>query len=189
MVIESQKEFLDAVTDYAITHLTALKLNGVKKQFSFSLECGILEDFNYFDITKAPRYAAMFCALHKAKGPVLYWMEMAPGTDTQDPIRRLSAYKLLKHKNTPALRSNINYDSDTLYVGKVKSGICGRIVTHLGFFKVAQTQGLQLFYWAKEANLCLTLHVIEFEKEMENILPIFEYSFAKKLRPLIGKHT
>ncbi|MBN8856190.1 MAG: hypothetical protein BGO55_08480 [Sphingobacteriales bacterium 50-39] len=185
---ENISQLLDSVTDYTIKALTVLKENGIKKELYFPLDCGMLEDFNYVNIETAPRYEKMFRELRGANGPALYWFDLQPGTDTSAIIKALEAYKLTRQKNTPALRQKINFDTATLYVGKVKKGIAGRIVTHLGFFKVVQTQGLQLYHWARPLALYLGLHVIEFNQGMEDILPIFEHAFARELQPLIGKH-
>jgi len=186
---ENNNNFLQQIIDYAILHLQLLKAKGIKRELSYPLQCGSLEDFNHTDIRQAPAYEKMFAELKEADGPVLYWFDIVENTDTNAIIEALKAYKLRNEKNTPALRSRIEYDTSTLYVGKVKTGVWGRVIQHLGFYRVPQTQGLQLYYWAKEQGLCLTLNVLEFEKGMEDILPIFEYSFAKKLRPLIGKHS
>jgi hypothetical protein len=186
---KNNKYFLQQVIDYAIHHLLLLKAKGTKRELSYPLQCGSLEDFNHSDIRLAPVYEKMFDELKEADGPVLYWFEIAENTDKKIVIEALQAYKLRNEKNTPALRAKIDYNTTTLYVGKVKTGVWGRVIQHLGFYAVSQTQGLQLYHWAKEQELCLTLHVLEFEKGMEDILPIFEYSFAKKLKPLIGKHS
>jgi hypothetical protein len=182
-------DYVYAVADYTILHLQQLKDKGIKRELSFPLQCGELENFNFVNIETAPAYEQMFRALKESSGPVLYWFEMTAGTDTKAVIQAFQTYKLKGEKNVPALRRKIQYETNTLYVGKVKAGISGRIVTHLGYFKVIQTQGLQLYHWAKPLNLCLTLQVLEFEQGMEDILPVFEYSFSKELRPLIGKHT
>lgn len=79
-------------------------------------------------------------------------------------------------------------DTTTLYVGKVKSKFWWRLITHFGFYKVHRTQGLQLFYWAKELGLKIDVTVYEFNDEMANYMPIIENAVARDLKPLIGKH-
>ena len=88
----------------------------------------------------------------------------------------------------PAIKTTIDYDSRTLYVGKVKGSFWGRLIQHLGFFKVNATQGLQLYYWAKDLSLKLRVNIYVFDNNMADIMPIVEYAFAKRLKPLVGKH-
>ena len=75
-----------------------------------------------------------------------------------------------------------------LYVGKVKKNFYSRIVQHLGYFKTAATQGLQLCHWGNNLSLKLKLHVIEFNRDMEDMMPAIEQHFAQVLKPLVGKH-
>lgn len=86
------------------------------------------------------------------------------------------------------MKKNINLNSKTLYVGKVKGSFWGRLITHLGFYKVNATQGLQLYYWAKHLSLDLKVHIMEFDNNMADTMPIIEYAFAKQLKPLAGRH-
>ena len=85
------------------------------------------------------------------------------------------------------MKKSIN-DSRILYVGKVKRHFWGRLIQHLGYYKVNRTQGLQLYYWAKELNLNLKVTVIEFEPEMIDLMEVLESALAKKLKPILGKH-
>lgn len=78
--------------------------------------------------------------------------------------------------------------SNYLYVGKVKKNFYSRIVQHLGYFKTAATQGLQLCHWGNNLSLKLKLHVIEFNRDMEDMMPAIEQHFAQVLKPLVGKH-
>lgn len=78
--------------------------------------------------------------------------------------------------------------SKCLYVGKVKKTVWGRVIQHLGFYKVAKTQGLQLFEWARDLDLKLKMHVYEFEEDMCDLVSIMELELARKKKPIIGKH-
>lgn len=182
-------EYLNSFIDETISNLNQVRINGVKKELSFTINCGDLDDFNYNDIRQSDKFKSIFDQLKDACGPTLYWFEIISDTTSRDIINALSEYKVsLDSKATPALRSKINYESRTLYVGKVKGSFWGRLITHLGFLKVNQTQGLQLFYWAKSLSLELKVHLLEFDDNMADIIPIIEYAFAKHLKPLAGKH-
>lgn len=182
-------EYLQEFIDITITNLEHVRDNGVKKEYSFTIDCSDLDDYNYNDIRKSPKFRSIFDELKNANGPTLYWIEIVSDTDSKKVIEALTDYKASdKPKATPALKSNINYDSKTLYVGKVKGTFWGRLIQHLGFFKVNATQGLQLFYWTKKLPLTLQFNTLEFDSNMADTMPIIEYAFAKRLQPLIGKH-
>ena len=88
----------------------------------------------------------------------------------------------------PAFRKSIDTTSKVLYVGKVKRHLMGRVIQHLGFYKVERTQGLQLFHWAPKQDLQLKLTVYEFGADMIDLVPLLENATAHQLKPLIGKH-
>lgn len=183
--VEYLKEFISTT----IANLEHVRANGVKKEYSFNIDCSDLDDYNYVDIRQADKFKPIFDQLKSATGPTLYWIEIASETNTQKIIEALNIYKSSDYaKATPALKSNINYDSKTLYVGKVKGAFWGRLIQHLGFFKVNATQGLQLFYWTKDLSLILKFNILEFDNNMADTMPIIEYAFAARLHPLIGKH-
>ena len=172
-----------------ISHLEHIKNNGVRKELSFTINCGDLEDFNFVDIRESKNFKPIFDQLKELSGPTLYWFEIISDTDTELVVKSLNNYKTSANaKATPALKSKINFDSKVLYVGKVKGTFWGRLIQHLGFFKVNGTQGLQLFYWAKDLSLNLKVHIFVFDNNMADIMPIVEYTFAKRFQPLVGKH-
>lgn len=182
-------EYLNEFIGTTITNLEHIRKNGVKKEFSFTISCSDLDDFNHIDIRQSEKFKEIFDELKKVNGPTLYWFEIISNTDTKQVISALSAYKTKEGaKATPALKTTINYDSKILYVGKVKGTFWGRLIQHLGFFKVNGTQGLQLYYWAKDLSLNFKVHTIEFDKNMKDVMPIVEYAFAQRLQPLAGKH-
>jgi hypothetical protein len=183
--VEHLSEFLTST----IISLDHIRVNGAKRELTYSINCTDLEDYNLIDIRLSERFKPMFDELKEVTGPCLYWFELVSDTNATEIVSALNGYKVgIRPKATPALKSNINYSSKILYVGKVKRTFWGRLIQHLGFFKVGATQGLQLFYWGKELNLELKLNIIEFEENMIDVMPIIEYAFAKKLQPLIGKH-
>lgn len=162
---------------------------GVIKQHNEIIDCDSLNDFMNIDIRKSSDHRELFDTLKNMKGPVLYWFEIL-SENTHDEIRQ----KLIEYKNTPDVRSNSamwNYtveNSKFLYVGKVKKGISGRIVTHLGYSKNPQTSGLQLFHWSKGLSMKLKFHAMEFIPEMADLMGVIELKVAQNLHPIIGKH-
>lgn len=182
-------EYLQTFLDNTISNLSSARLNGPKKELSFTINCKDLEDFNHIDIRQSEKYKSIFDQLKDANGPILYWFEIISETNPSEVIKALNEYKLLTNaKSTPALKKNIDLNSKTLYVGKVKGSFWGRLITHLGFYKVNATQGLQLYYWAKPLSLDLKVHIMEFDRNMADTMPIIEYAFARQLKPLAGKH-
>lgn len=182
-------DYLQDFIGTTISRLEQVRSDGVKKELSFTINCSDLDDFNYVDIRQSDKFKPIFDQLNSASGPSLYWFEIVSEIDTQKVIKALYDYKASEGpKATPALKSSINYNSKVMYVGKVKGAFWGRLIQHLGFFKVNATQGLQLFYWAKDLSIELKVNVLVFDNNMADIMPIIEYAFAKKLQPLIGKH-
>lgn len=182
-------EYLQNFIGGTIKNLEKVRDNGVKKELSFDINCIDLEDYNHTDIRQSEKFKKIFDQLKNASGPTLYWFEITSDTDTHKVIEALNTYKNSQNpKATPALKNKINYTSKVLYVGKVKGTFWGRLIQHLGFFKVNATQGLQLFYWAKDISLNLKVNILEFDNEMADIMTVVEYEFAKRLQPLVGKH-
>lgn len=120
----------------------------------------------------------------------LYYFEIdQPKEETNQLI--LNAF--LNFRNSPegrncsALKSNALIKTQTLYVGKVKNGIGGRMVVHFGYAN-PKTGGLQLAHWAKSVGLILHLHIFVFDEKMKEFVEPLEFLLANSLRPLIGKH-
>ena len=94
------------------------------------------------------------------------------------------------HKFTPRVLKKAKATDNTLYVGKVKKSIVGRIIQHLGYHRNSASHGLQLNDWAKTMNLRFRLHVIVLpdNDEIRCVEEIFEAELARKYKPLIGTH-
>ena len=185
----TNNEYLNSFLDTTIHRLELVRTNGVKKEINFTIKCSDLEDYNHVDIRHAPKFKEIFDNIRLANGPSLYWFEIACGTGCDVIIDKLKSYKASPNaKATPALKKTIDPTSRILYVGKVKGSFWGRLIQHMGFYKVNATQGLQLFYWAKDLCIDLKITVLEFEPEMADIMPIIEYAFAQRLKPIIGRH-
>lgn len=185
----TNSEFLKELINNTIQHLEQVIHDGVKNEISFEINCAEIDDFNSIDIRQSDKFKPVYDQLKNASGPSLYWFEITSDSDSKDVIEALRKYKTsASSKATPALKNQINYASKMLYVGKVKKEFAGRLTQHMGFYKEKRTQGLQLFHWAKDLSLNLRIHVIEFDNNMSEIMPIIENAFAKRLQPLIGKH-
>jgi len=161
----------------------------VKKINEFEIDCNSLDDYNHIDIRESEKFKNLFVDLKKIEGPVLYYWEVTSDHSSEEIVNRIKKYSHSENsKSIPAIK--INYPiSKVLYVGKVKKHIWGRFIQHLGFYKVPRTQGLQLFYWAKELCLTLKITVLEFEPEMINLMDVLEREIAKELKPMLGKHS
>jgi hypothetical protein len=120
--------------------------------------------------------------------PCLYRFEIVDGQSREEIF---SAYLRFHQNNggraTAAVKKTIDYNTDTLYVGKVKLRLRGRMVVHTGHYAVGSTAGLQLACWAKGIGLRLRVHVVEFEEEMAPFVSSLELDYSRDFRPLIGK--
>lgn len=172
-----------------ITSLENLRKNDVCKEFSCVFKCAELEDYVNHDITKSDQYRELIKELMEIKGPVLYWYEIISNHSNDEIINSLQMYEQQQdHRSIPVFFKGYNRNTRILYVGKCKGKFWGRVIQHLGYFKIPTTQGLQLYHWAKELHLEVKLHALEFTEDMADIMPIVESYFAKKLHPLVGKH-
>jgi hypothetical protein len=172
----------------AMLPLQIVSINGAKKIKEFHFSCAELEDFNNIDITKSEKYSDVFDEMKDMTGPCAYFFELETDHLSADIIASIRKYSESENsKSIPAIKKTIP-ESKILYVGKVKRHFFGRFIQHLGFYKVNRTQGLQLFYWAKELGIELKLTILEFEPEMINLMEVIENDLAKQLKPILGKH-
>lgn len=144
------------------------------------------------DIRKSDELKDIFDELKQIKNPVLYWFEIDDSTINAEKIRSLYNEHRTKKSNRAISSFKKEYDrnSKTLYVGKVKSGFWGRIITHLGYSTSTKTAGLQLFHWfnTSEELSELKLNYIIFEREMEDLISILELDLARELKPILGRY-
>ncbi|MFM2292326.1 MAG: hypothetical protein RIS29_2139 [Bacteroidota bacterium] len=185
----------EAITNYLIEASTVLsqQASNLSEIKTFDIDCSKLKEFLNEDIRDADDFKGLFKDLLSINGPCVYWYQViAPDISSKEILESFTAYKNNPERNraVPAIKSEMSIDDNSkyLYVGKVKRDFYGRVIQHLGCHKTAATQGLQLYYWAKELKLQLKLSVIEFDSSMENLLPVIELAIAEKLKPLIGKH-
>lgn len=172
----------------AVIPLHNVSTNGAKKIKEFFINCSELEDYNHVDIRESEKHKTLYKELKEMDGPCLYFFEILSDNLTSDIIDTIKEYSNSENsKSIPAIKKTIP-ESKILYVGKVKRHFWGRLIQHLGFYKVNRTQGLQLFYWSKQLNLNIKVTVFEFEPEMINLMEVLENELAKKLKPILGKH-
>ena len=122
--------------------------------------------------------------------PALYVFELCDENQKEAIIEKFKmAQETITDRRLPSLKKS-KIDSKFLYVGKVESGVGGRIVTHLGYYHQRENHGLQLAHWAREKkdSFKLNLYVYRFEKEFKPFIEAMEVMLAKELNPLIGKH-
>jgi len=147
-----------------------------------------LEDYNHVDIRESEKHKKLYEELKEMNGPCLYYFEILSDNLTSDIIGKIKEYSDTENsKVIPAIKKAIP-ESKILYVGKVKRHFWGRLVQHLGFYKVNRTQGIQLFYCSKQLNLNIKVKVFEFEPEMIDLMEVLENGLAKKIKPILGKH-
>ena len=185
-----EQNFIKEVVSNLINSLEVIESKGIKNDYSFKIDCESLEDYNYIDIRDSLEFKNIFENLNTLnKSPVLYWFEIISSTPRGLIRKQITEYSENKiSKTTPSLKKSFDINSNCLYVGKVKKGISGRIIQHLGYYKVRRTQGLQLFHWTKGLDLKLKVHLYEFENEIADIVSIFEIEMAKLKKPITGKH-
>jgi hypothetical protein len=162
--------------------------NGSKKIKEFIINCSDLDDYNNVDIRDSKKYKLLFNDIQQMTGPTLYYFEILSNHSSYDIVSSIQKYSATKNaKTVPAIKKQLT-ESKVLYVGKVKRNMWGRLIQHLGFYKVERTQGLQLFYWAKKLSLTVKITVVEFEPDMANLIGVLENELAAKLKPILGKH-
>lgn len=172
------------------SHLIKVHTEGTSGYLKYDFKCNELQDWNHIDIRQSKEHKDFFISLDNFSGPVLYFFEITSLQNSGDIRAIMAKYKNTKEsKSVPALKKSFNKESRILYVGKVKRNFFGRVIQHLGYYKVARTQGLQLFYWAKEFDLDVRLHAYHFEPEMHDLVSVLELKFARDLKPIVGKHS
>lgn len=173
-------------TEDLLNTLKDFRKNNIAHQ-SFDIDCDKLDDYREVDIRKAADYMDLFAELKASNTPTLYWIEILSDTCNEAIYERLNNYTI--NRSVTSKKSKCNTNTRTLYVGKVKNGFWGRVITHLGYNKSVNTQGLQLYHWTNNAGLKLRFNYISFSESMVELISIYEILLAKELKPLLGtKH-
>jgi len=190
------KEILNTFVEDAIQKLETAQLNLINNEVkSISINKEYFDNkFMKVNITDATED---FIRLKNIKNPVLYWYELNYSENNITIREKYIAYRNLtknsnnkvEYRNTSSLKTKPNYNTKTLYVGKVETSFWGRLVTHLGYSISEKTAGLQLFHWYNPALYGdITLNFIEFDEDMKHLIIVLEKQLAKKLKPLIGRY-
>lgn len=173
----------------AIAPLLNVSEKGAKQIYQFDIDCYEMKDYNFVNVLKESDFSHIFDVVTKISGPCLYYFEIKSNHSAEEIVKRVTEYRLTQDsKAVPAIKRNFP-KSKILYVGKVKKGIWGRLVQHLGYYKVQRTQGLQLFHWTKGTNVLLKMNILEFEQEMADYMGVLENKLANELKPILGKHN
>ena len=187
MTLEYSK-IVQEIAQNEIAAMLRVAEHGCKNVCDFEIDCSDLKDYNSFDIRQSPEHEDLFRKLAQITGPVLYVFELASEIPSNLIVESITAYsKTPNSKVIPAIKAAYP-NTKTLYVGKVTKNFWGRVIQHLGFYKVSGTQGLQLFYWAKPLKLKLRLTAIEFDNDTSGLMAVFERKLADRLKPILGKH-
>ena len=196
------EELLKQYIDEFKTELDVLTSNYFKFEFNTS-KLPDVYDYTYnFDIRDYSIFKEMFSMLESLKTNCLYWFSV-DSVENAIKLKEIISFKKVelfseekeKCRILPAL--NINTNSKFIYVGVRKGSIAkkqkitnisGRMVQHLGYYKEGRTQGLQLSYYARDLDINMTLHLYSLNNCPDEYLYILEKIFAKKLKPICGKH-
>lgn len=186
------QDLIHSTSENVVRSFSSL-LNSTLKIHEFEIDCKLLHArFMTNDIRESEEFKTLFSTLLKdLNGPVVYWFEVISDTSVHDIHNSIKIYKGKFERPVPALRRSVpaDFNSKILYVGKVKAGFWGRLITHMGFLAgIGQTQGLQLQSWAKEMDLILRLNVLPLNRELADYLTVIESALAKYMKPIVGKH-
>lgn len=89
-------------------------------------------------------------------------------------------------RNLSGIKDNPNFETQILYIGKVKKNLGARLATHFGYAN-SKTGGLQLKFWAKQIGLKLKVNILVFYDNIDDFINPLELELTKDLKPLIGK--
>ena len=173
----------------AIAPLLRVSEKGAKQVYQFDIDCFEMKDYNFINVLNEGDYKQLFDEVVNISGPCLYYFTVESDHTADNIVSRVLNYKATHGaKAVPAIKKNFP-NSKVLYVGKVKKGLWGRLVQHLGYYKVPRTQGLQLYYWTQGTDVKLKMTVMEFVHEMADYMAVLETKLAKELQPILGKHS
>ena len=156
------------------------------------------KNFSVFP-NKPPKFNHHLNKLNSYIGDCLYWFETSNKADAERLNKLLSDYRLTKgttdYRAVPT-SNKIQCKDCVIYVGVRKgknknqglTNIMGRINQHLGYYNNKNTQGLQLYHWARNENIDISLYVVDFKENLGSYLYVFEKIMAKELKPYCGRH-
>lgn len=172
---------IDTLTSYIEELKTALDSENALTPATYDLDCTDLP-YTLDEFNSGSTFITDIAVFYES--PAVYWFDIESDHKSQDlydyiakqPKGRFPAFKKPPFKCT----------SRTLYVGKAKDNLAGRLRMHLGFEKTGQ--GLQLCHWPHKKGLKLKLNVIYLPIELQPLASVFELKVAQKLNPILGKH-
>ncbi|MBF6653977.1 hypothetical protein C3B47_14050 [Flavobacterium columnare] len=158
---------------------------------SFEMDCNKLNfDFDNIDICEDPYFKEMFDELKLVTDyPTVYWFEFDTNKHSSEHLFNIfKNYKEnITKRNPPAIYKYFR-NTNILYIGKSKSCLWGRLLLHLGFHRDKHSQGLILNEWAHNIDLKLKFNYCVFNREMVDLIALYELKLAQNNKPLIGKH-
>lgn len=169
--------------------ISQLSDNAFNKIETYELDCNSLPTIE--NGWKSGVEATQFISLIEPQyeNPAIYWFEITSLHSARDIYDYVIELKEQKLRNLPAHKKLFSsWDSNILYVGKVKSNLAGRMLLHLGYGNAPSVQGLQLCHWLKHKDLKLKLNVIYLPKNLDVLAGVFELQLARQLKPILGKH-
>jgi len=157
-----------------------------KRTFELKQDLFCSKYINLENITHSTDFFHVFDYLKKHEQyPAIYVFGVNTDINYNDIIKRI---REVEHYRTPAL-NNYKVNTGTLYVGKVKKILWGRLIQHLGYHSNQKSHGLQLHYWInKLKNPNISFSVFFLSKESADYIEILEKEISIKLKPIIGKH-
>ncbi len=132
-----------------------------------------------------------FNALDVTGDPALYWFIVTSNHTSKEIIDKIIKAAGKVKRKFPLLNKRRAYSSESrvLYVGKTKTELKSRMLSHLGYHKKNQNHGLQLCHWAADLELKLELNYISLPREVEGLTELFERELSKRLKPIIGREV
>lgn len=140
--------------------------------------------------------------LNEIKESSIYIFNINSNISYESIIEKYNNFPNKYNLKLPPLKQKADKKSRVLYIGKREGGyrkkhdysfLAGRINHHLGFFinkkdELVTTSSLQLFHWAKDLDLKLSLQIITFDGNIKYQLGAIEKEIALVKKPIIGSH-
>lgn len=198
MILPPKKQPVTQEIQAIQRNFEALANIAIKEAETYVFNLNKLPSVNYDEyIGDSAYFKTMFKQLNTKQNNCLYWFELESEVLAIELNNLLDTKREeLKQKKRVVPVKNSNTHSKVLYVGirrgkqkkSKRTNISERIRQHLGYYKTGATQGLQLVHWAKDTDVEIKLHVIEFNGLDNAYLNALEKIIADRLTPLCGRH-
>lgn len=185
------KELVQCVENIK-TVVNSINESTFEKHYKVPLDCSglpILSPDRGFECNA--QLPDFFNALDVTGDPALYWFIVTSNHTSQEIIDKIIKVAGKVKRTFPLLNKKRAYSSQSrvLYVGKTKTELKSRMVSHLGYHKKSQNHGLQLCHWATDLELKLELNYISLPREVEPLAEFFERELSKRLKPILGRQV